>query len=121
MLTFNVKKEWFDKIKSGEKTHEYREVKPYWTKRLMKSLYSYWIDNEAYFIAMCNGMSPYYKPINKKIVFCKGYPKKNDKENRLIAIFKEIKIINGKETDLKINKPVYDIEFQLIEGESCRI
>lgn len=30
MLTFNVKKEWFDKIKSGEKTHEYREVKPYW-------------------------------------------------------------------------------------------
>lgn len=29
MLTFNLKKEWFDKIKSGEKTHEYREVKPY--------------------------------------------------------------------------------------------
>lgn len=34
MLTFNLKKQWFDKIKSGEKTHEYREVKPYWTKRL---------------------------------------------------------------------------------------
>ena len=33
MLTFNLKKEWFEKIKSGEKTHEYREVKPYWTKR----------------------------------------------------------------------------------------
>ena len=30
MLTFNVKKEWFEKIKSGEKTHEYREYKPYW-------------------------------------------------------------------------------------------
>lgn len=29
MLTFNLKKEWFEKIKSGEKTHEYREVKPY--------------------------------------------------------------------------------------------
>ena len=24
MLTFNLKKEWFEKIKSGEKTHEYR-------------------------------------------------------------------------------------------------
>lgn len=34
MLTFNLKKEWFEKIKSGEKTHEYREVKPYWVNRL---------------------------------------------------------------------------------------
>lgn len=25
MLTFNLKKEWFEKIKSGEKTHEYRQ------------------------------------------------------------------------------------------------
>lgn len=25
MLTFNLKKKWFDKIKNGEKTHEYRE------------------------------------------------------------------------------------------------
>lgn len=23
MLVFNLKKEWFEKIKSGEKTHEY--------------------------------------------------------------------------------------------------
>ena len=30
MLTFNLKKEWFEKIKRGEKTHEYREVKEYW-------------------------------------------------------------------------------------------
>jgi ASC-1-like (ASCH) protein len=34
MLIFPLKKEWFDKIKSGEKTIEYREVKPYWSKRL---------------------------------------------------------------------------------------
>ena len=38
MLVFNLKKEWFDKIKSGEKTHEYRVVKDYWFKRLF--LYS---------------------------------------------------------------------------------
>lgn len=29
MLTFPLKKEWYEKIKSGEKTIEYREVKPY--------------------------------------------------------------------------------------------
>ena len=39
MLTFNLKKEWFDKIKSGEKTHEYREVKDYWTDRLVKEFF----------------------------------------------------------------------------------
>lgn len=34
ILHLNLKKEWFDKIKSGEKIHEFREYKEYWTKRL---------------------------------------------------------------------------------------
>lgn len=34
MLTFNLKKEWFEKIKSGEKTHEYRVFSSYWVKRI---------------------------------------------------------------------------------------
>lgn len=34
-LTLTVSKEWFDKIASGEKTEEYREIKPYWIKRLV--------------------------------------------------------------------------------------
>lgn len=34
VLTLSVKKEWFDKILSGEKKEEYREIKPYWIKRL---------------------------------------------------------------------------------------
>lgn len=33
VLTLSVKKEWFDKIVSGEKK-EYREVKSYWVARL---------------------------------------------------------------------------------------
>ena len=33
-LTFTVSKEWFDMIVSGEKNEEYREIKPYWIKRL---------------------------------------------------------------------------------------
>lgn len=39
MLTFNLKKEWFEKIKNGEKTHEYREEKYYWTSRFVKEFY----------------------------------------------------------------------------------
>lgn len=34
MLTFNLKKEWFEKIKLGEKTHVYKEVNEYWFRRL---------------------------------------------------------------------------------------
>ncbi|MBR2028242.1 MAG: hypothetical protein IKA10_04535 [Oscillospiraceae bacterium] len=28
-----LKRKWYDKIESGEKTSEYREIKPYWNKR----------------------------------------------------------------------------------------
>lgn len=35
VLKLTVKKEWFDLIKSGEKTEEYREFKDYWCKRLI--------------------------------------------------------------------------------------
>ena len=29
MLIFTLKKEWYEKIRRGEKTVEYREMKPY--------------------------------------------------------------------------------------------
>ena len=33
MLTLILKGKWYDMIASGEKTEEYREIKPYYTKR----------------------------------------------------------------------------------------
>jgi len=92
MLTFNLKKEWFEKIKSGEKTHEYREANIYWQKRLWTKIY-----------------------IGHTICFACGYPKKDDKEKRLYAKVKDFKMyFSGIKTDLKIDKPVFDIEFELI-------
>lgn len=38
MLILPIKKEWFDMILSGEKKEEYREIKPYWTIRLLHEL-----------------------------------------------------------------------------------
>ena len=35
VLTLSVKKKWFDMIKSGEKTEEYREAKHFWIVRLL--------------------------------------------------------------------------------------
>ena len=34
ILHLTLKKHWFDMIASGEKKEEYREIKPYWDKRL---------------------------------------------------------------------------------------
>lgn len=92
MLTFNLKKEWFNKIKSGEKTHEYRLFNGYWCDRLL------------------------YRKLPCLCVFACGYPAKSDKTRRLSAIIKNVTVINnGIYTDLKTNKPVLDIEFELIK------
>lgn len=101
MLVFNLKKEWFNKIKNGEKTHEYRIVKDYWFKRLF--LYS---------TIQCRQTM---LPLHSYCVFLCGYPKKEDTAKRLAAKIKNITIRNGLETDLKIDMPVFDIEFILIE------
>lgn len=101
MLTFNIKKQWFDKIKSGEKTHEYREVKDYWFKKLF--LFSSILCRQTLI------------PLHNNCVFLCGYPQKGDTSKRLQAKIKNITIKNGLETDLKINTDVFDIEFELIK------
>jgi hypothetical protein len=35
-LHLPLKAKWYEMIESGEKTEEYREIKPYWEKRLLK-------------------------------------------------------------------------------------
>lgn len=99
MITFNLKKEWFDKIKSGEKTHEYRLATDYWRKRIEK-----WV-----FTAKMRRLCPYIE------LRC-GYPKSTDKDKILKAVvIEQPKIVSGKNTDLAIDKDVYDIEFKLIQ------
>lgn len=39
ILELNLKKKWFDMILAGIKTDEYREIKPYWRKRLLHPFY----------------------------------------------------------------------------------
>lgn len=37
VLHLTLKHQWFDMIASGRKIEEYREMKPYWSRRLMAS------------------------------------------------------------------------------------
>lgn len=36
-----LKKEWYNMIESGEKKEEYREIKPYWAKRIYGKEYTH--------------------------------------------------------------------------------
>lgn len=83
ILDLVVKGEWFVKIKSGEKKHEYRLANTYWHTR---------INNLA-------------RPA--KVRFRRGYAK--DAERMLFGI-KSIGIVNGLHTDLHTDGDVFDIE-----------
>ena len=47
-LHLTLKKNWFDLIFSGEKKEEYREIKPYWEKRLIGKKYDRIIFRNGY-------------------------------------------------------------------------
>ena len=100
MLTFPLKKEWYEKIKSGEKTVEYRELKEYWAKRIYKitgGANRFHKRNYGWYYGFC-----YENPQICKLRL--GYT-----NQYLIADIPKIEIINGKGTDLHIDKPVFAI------------
>ena len=121
MLIFPLKKQWYEKIKSGEKTIEYRETKPYWTKRLYsetkKQFYAEYgekgliaIPQYRTFVKMLeeekclfgDGTEP--KPIAWTCKLTLGYTGKY-----MLAVITKIELVNGKDTDLAIDTPVYAI------------
>ena len=57
-LQLALKAEYFDQIKAGLKDHEYREITPYWKKRLEGRTYD-------------------------RVILTRGYPKKTDQSRRL--------------------------------------
>ena len=90
MLTFPLKKQWYEKIKSGEKTIEYREVKPYWRSRFYNEI--------GFFPEQTQVMKPI--PCKLRLGYTNTYLK---------ACISFIEVVDGKNTDLAIDKPVYAI------------
>ena len=85
ILTLNVSKQWFDMIVAGEKTEEYREIKPYWIKRLtINCEVAYDVAAETY----CGKVL--YRPYTH-VLFINGYRKDSqriEKEIESISIGK---------------------------------
>lgn len=59
ILTLNLKGEYFDQIKAGTKTEEYRLCKPFWKKRLEGRCYD-------------------------QVHLLRGYPPKDDETRRIV-------------------------------------
>ena len=79
MFTFNLKKEWFEKFRKGEKDTEYRLCKDYWNKRIQN-----------------------LKP-GVTCVLRLGYT-----DRHLLANIEKISIMDKKDTDLKNDTSEYD-------------
>ena len=112
MLTFPLKKEWYEKIKSGEKTIEYREIKPYWTKRIalnfFRPMFGLYSPEEVFKKVSSLGFSQQFDAC--VMPYCAlrlGYTRKI-----MTAYISLIQVVDGKDTDLHIDKPVYAIHFQ---------
>ncbi|EPR9016827.1 ASCH domain-containing protein [Escherichia coli] len=66
-LQLAVNGEYFDQMKSGEKTEEYRLCNDYWNKRLVNRKYD-------------------------RLIITKGYPKRDDSSRRIDAPYDGYKI-----------------------------
>lgn len=86
-LTLNLKKKWFDMIQSGEKTEEYRETNSYWGTRINNLIR----ENGRNTLM---GFSNAY--LCDELVFCLGYPRKDDHSKRIVTQNARVRIGEGK-------------------------
>ena len=106
VLTLTVSKQWFDMIVACEKTEEYREIKPYWIKRLTTNCeVEYDVALETY----CGKVL--YRPYTH-VLFINGYRKDSpriEKEIKSITIGKPKK---GLCPDKWLDKEFFVIKFE---------
>lgn len=87
MLTLPIKKKWFDMIKSGEKTEEYREIKKYYGTRFSTLGVG---DNSKHYILFRNGYSKSSPTIKCKVEINQGIgkPEWGAESNKLYYVLK---------------------------------
>jgi len=73
MLILPIKKKWFDMEAAGIKKEEYREIKPYWTVRILKWL-GFTKGEENDVMELIRKMEPMTP---RKVLFRNGYSAKS--------------------------------------------
>lgn len=113
-IVFPVKKLRYLEIKNGKSTVEYREVKPYWTRRVEQITGCSWTNYDGMegFDLRSYGFGQ--KPARGTVRW--GYMPKT-RHNLPIEITKISIIEDGMRTPLKIDGEVYAFEFRVCGGE----
>lgn len=103
-LQLSLKKQWFDLTKSGVKTEDYRDITPYWFKRLFETIID---DNsieqsleyilEGYDLDFINNICGYQPKQFITNIMTLGYPKSTNTDRILKLEHKGIEIDYGKQ------------------------
>lgn len=112
VLHIILEKKWFKKIVSGEKTEEYREIKPYWASRLVnqKAESGEVLFDEFGGYCRVRG-EPEYKPFTH-VLFYAGYAKDRQVVEKKIVSISIGKPQKGMCPEEWLNKNVFIIKFK---------
>ena len=112
VLPLVLEKKWFKKIVSGEKTEEYREIKPYWTSRLVNQKAESGEVLFDEFGGYCRVLGePEYKPFTH-VLFYAGYAKDRQVVEKKIESISIGKPQKGMCPEEWLKKDVFIIKFK---------
>ena len=112
VLHIILEKKWFEKIVSGEKTEEYREIKPYWASRLVNQKAESGEVLFDEFGGYCRVIGePEYKPFTH-VLFYAGYAKDRQVVEKKIESISIGKPQKGMCPEEWLNKDVFIIKFK---------
>ena len=112
VLPLVLEKKWFNKIVSGEKTEEYREIKPYWASRLVNQKAESGEVLFDEFGGYCRVLGePEYKPFTH-VLFYAGYAKDRQVVEKKIESITIGKPQKGMCPEEWLNKDVFIIKFK---------
>lgn len=112
VLPLVLEKKWFKKIVSGEKTEEYREIKPYWASRLVNQKAESGEVLFDEFGGYCRVLGePEYKPFTH-VLFYAGYAKDRQVVEKKIESISIGKPQKGMCPEEWLKKDVFIIKFK---------
>lgn len=112
VLPLVLEKKWFKKIISGEKTEEYREIKPYWASRLVNQKAESGEVLFDEFGGYCRVLGePEYKPFTH-VLFYAGYAKDRQVVEKKIESISIGNPQKGMCPEEWLNKDVFIIKFK---------
>lgn len=114
MLTFNLKREQYEKARLDKEIIECRKATPYWNKRFAKEFCSL----DVFVCGKKSGSNFFvYQP--RHCVLRLGHTKCH-----MTAWITKLEVIDGKDTDLAIDAPVYAIHLadvrEMIQCPHCK-